>query len=110
MLPSKIGQECIFMIPETEQVNELMENSLPSFVEPIAVVVEQGKNYWWCACGLSAKQPFCDGSHKGTSITPVQYQATESGKKWFCVCKKTQNRPFCDGSHQQVTETVAAAP
>jgi len=68
---------------------------------PIEVAVERGKSYWWCACGLSQQQPFCDGSHKGTSFTPVRYQATETGKKWFCVCKRTQNRPFCDGTHRK---------
>jgi CDGSH iron-sulfur domain-containing protein 3 len=67
-------------------------------IAPIEVVVESGKVYWWCACGLSRKQPFCDGSHKGTLFTPVRYAATETGTKWFCVCKRTQNRPLCDGA------------
>lgn len=66
---------------------------------PIAVDVEAGKDYWWCACGKSQSQPFCDGSHKGSEFSPVQYTAPESRTVWFCVCKKTGNRPFCDGSH-----------
>lgn len=68
---------------------------------PIEVSVERGKTYWWCACGLSKTQPFCDGSHKGTAFSPIQYRATESGTKWFCVCKQTQSPPFCDGSHNR---------
>jgi CDGSH-type Zn-finger protein len=69
--------------------------------EPIEVMVTAGKTYWWCACGRSKTQPFCDGSHKGTAFTPLRYQAAESGAKWFCVCKRTQNAPFCDGSHAE---------
>ena len=68
---------------------------------PIEVIVEPGKSYWWCACGLSKKQPFCDGSHRGTAFTPLEYRAAESASKWFCVCKETRNRPFCDGIHHQ---------
>jgi CDGSH iron-sulfur domain-containing protein 3 len=65
----------------------------------IEVTVESGKKYWWCACGLSKSQPFCDGSHNGTPATPLCYRAAETGPKWFCVCKQTQNPPFCDGTN-----------
>ena len=64
---------------------------------PIEVAVERGKTYWWCACGRSKTQPFCDGSHKGTLFTPLKYCAAETARKWFCVCKQTGDRPFCDG-------------
>jgi len=67
---------------------------------PIAIDVEGGKSYWWCSCGKSAKQPFCDGSHKGSEFTPVKYEATESRKVWFCACKHTAQQPLCDGSHK----------
>jgi CDGSH-type Zn-finger protein len=67
---------------------------------PYKVEVEEGKNYFWCACGLSEKQPFCDGSHKGTDFSPVKFAATESKAIYFCGCKKTQNQPLCDGSHK----------
>lgn len=67
--------------------------------EPIAVEVEAGRDYWWCACGLSQNQPFCDGSHKATDITPVKYKATKSRTVFFCGCKATSKAPLCDGSH-----------
>jgi CDGSH-type Zn-finger protein len=69
---------------------------------PIVVDVEAGKTYWWCACGRSAQQPFCDGSHKGSEFTPVKYQATESKQAWFCACKHTAKSPLCDGSHKKL--------
>lgn len=67
--------------------------------EPVSVTVEDGKTYFWCACGLSKSQPFCDGSHKVTNLTPVPYTATKSGKLFFCQCKRTAKQPLCDGSH-----------
>ncbi|MBA6341933.1 CDGSH iron-sulfur domain-containing protein [Colwellia sp. MB02u-10] len=67
---------------------------------PYGVEVEAKKNYFWCACGKSEKQPFCDGSHKGSDFTPVKYTAKESGKVFFCGCKSTKNQPMCDGSHK----------
>jgi hypothetical protein len=67
---------------------------------PIGVAVDAGKSYWWCTCGRSAKQPFCDGSHKGTEFTPHQYTASESKTMYFCACKATKNAPLCDGSHK----------
>jgi CDGSH-type Zn-finger protein len=73
-------------------------------ITPIEVAVECAKTYWWCACGLSAKQTFCDGSHRSTSFTPIQYRANETGTKWFCVCKRTQTPSFCDGSHNNLGE------
>jgi len=66
---------------------------------PIPVDVEDGKSYFWCTCGKSENQPFCDGSHKGTSFTPLKWTAEKSGKKFFCGCKMTEGQPFCDGSH-----------
>ena len=66
---------------------------------PFAVEVEEGKKYFWCTCGRSAKQPFCDGSHKDTDFTPLMWEADSSGTKYFCGCKATDRQPFCDGSH-----------
>ena len=67
--------------------------------KPIPIDVEGGKEYWWCACGKSQSQPFCDGSHKYTEFTPKRYVPSESGTIWFCACKRTGNAPLCDGSH-----------
>ena len=67
---------------------------------PFGVDVEAGKSYFWCACGKSANQPFCDGSHQGSDFTPVKFEATESTKVYFCGCKHTQSPPLCDGSHK----------
>jgi CDGSH-type Zn-finger protein len=69
---------------------------------PYPVVVEAGKTYFWCACGGSASQPFCDGSHKGTGLSPVRYTAEESGQAFFCGCKHTGGQPMCDGSHARL--------
>ena len=66
---------------------------------PIPVEVEAGKAYFWCSCGKSASQPFCDGSHKDTEFTPMKYEAEESKKLFFCACKATKGAPLCDGSH-----------
>jgi CDGSH-type Zn-finger protein len=68
---------------------------------PIGVEVEAGKSYWWCSCGKSAKQPFCDGSHKGSEFLPRKYDAAESRTVYFCACKVTANAPLCDGSHKK---------
>lgn len=69
---------------------------------PIRVEVEAGKNYFWCACGQSSNQPFCDGSHKGSEFAPIKWTAEAAGAKFFCTCKQTNGQPFCDGSHKAV--------
>jgi CDGSH-type Zn-finger protein len=66
---------------------------------PYPVEVEAGKNYFWCACGRSASQPFCDGSHKGTEFAPIKFEATESKTVYFCGCKHTASPCLCDGTH-----------
>ena len=72
--------------------------------EPIAVEVEDGKSYFWCSCGQSANQPFCDGSHKDTGFSPMKWTAETSGTKYFCACKQTAGQPFCDGSHKKLAD------
>ncbi|XOV89580.1 MAG: CDGSH iron-sulfur domain-containing protein [Pseudomonadota bacterium] len=66
---------------------------------PFGIEVEAGKKYFWCACGKSANQPFCDGSHQGGEFLPLKYEATENKKVFFCGCKHTKGQPLCDGSH-----------
>ncbi|MDT8327637.1 MAG: CDGSH iron-sulfur domain-containing protein [Roseovarius sp.] len=70
---------------------------------PFPVEVEAGKTYFWCACGRSARQPFCDGSHKDTGLSPQKWQAAEDGRVFFCGCKHTGKGPLCDGSHNRLT-------
>ncbi len=81
-----------------------MSESLPVVAQksPYRIDVEAGKTYWWCACGKSAKQPYCDGSHKGTSFSPVKFEATQNESYPFCGCKKTGNQPRCDGTHRSL--------
>lgn len=69
---------------------------------PFGVEVEAGKSYFWCACGKSATQPFCDGSHKGSGISPMKYEATETKKVHFCGCRHSHNLPLCDGTHKSL--------
>ncbi len=58
--------------------------------------------YWWCACGRSKNQPFCDGSHKGSEFSPCQFTLSESQKVWLCGCKQTGSPPFCNGTHKNL--------
>ena len=69
---------------------------------PYPVAVEAGKSYWWCACGKSANQPFCDGSHKGSEFAPTQYKADESKTVYFCGCKQSKNGALCDATHRNI--------
>ena len=69
---------------------------------PYAVEVVKEEEYYWCSCGRSSNQPFCNGSHRGTSFSPVAYKADKSGTVYFCGCKHTQTPPLCDGSHNNL--------
>lgn len=81
-------------------------NELPVMAKkgPYAVDLEKGKKYWWCACGKSNAQPFCDGSHKGTEFTPVEFIAEKTGMVAFCGCKRTKNQPRCDDTHLSIKD------
>ncbi len=65
---------------------------------PIVQKVEPG-TYWWCACGRSAGQPYCDGSHKGTGLGPKKVEIAEAQTIAWCACRRSKNAPFCDGTH-----------
>ena len=79
-----------------------MEKPVSPQKSPYKVKVEKDKTYFWCACGLSQKQPFCDGSHKKErKFKSLKYLATESKEVFFCGCKMTGHQPLCDGSHSK---------
>ena len=69
--------------------------------EPYEVELEPG-TYWWCACGRSKDQPFCDGSHAGTDITPVEFKVEKKQTYWLCGCKASKDQPHCDGAHNKL--------
>ena len=78
-----------------------MTNSVPiiAAIAPAKVDLEVGKDYFWCQCGKSKSQPFCDGSHTGSDITPLKFTAEKTGPAALCQCKASANAPFCDGTH-----------
>ena len=71
-------------------------------LKPAVVTLSEGETVYWCACGLSKSQPFCDGSHQGTDFQPLAFTAPKDDDYYFCACKQTQSPPFCDGSHKQL--------
>lgn len=66
---------------------------------PYPVGIEAGKSYYWCACGRSKSQPFCDGSHAGTGFSPIKLEGAETKTVYLCGCKSSKSGAFCDGSH-----------
>jgi methylamine---glutamate N-methyltransferase subunit C len=73
--------------------------------KPAEVQFQDSEELYWCACGKSASQPFCDGSHAGTEFTPVAFEAKSGETAHLCLCKHTKNPPYCDGSHATLSET-----
>jgi len=84
-----------------------MTDEKPQIADTSPKVVElvEGKQYAFCTCGRSENQPFCDGSHKGTSFAPHIFTAEKSGQAWLCMCKHTGNTPLCDGTHKKLEPT-----
>jgi CDGSH-type Zn-finger protein len=80
----------------------MSEEAVIAEKSPVAVELEEGKTYYWCACGRSKNQPFCDGSHQGTGLEPVAFTAEKTGTAYLCGCKRTAKGPFCDGTHNKL--------
>jgi len=78
-----------------------MNNPIIADNKPKQVILKKDEEYYFCACGRSKKQPFCDGSHTGTEFTPKAFTASRDGEAFLCACKHTANAPFCDGTHKQ---------
>jgi CDGSH-type Zn-finger protein len=79
-----------------------LDQALIAARQPCAVEVQKGQVYWWCACGRSRSQPFCDGSHKVTTFKPIRFQAQRTERVWFCACKRSGHAPLCDGTHHKL--------
>lgn len=80
-----------------------MNKAVVADTKPAKVNLEAGKKYFYCTCGQSSKQPFCDGSHKNTELTPQAFTAEKDGDAFLCQCKQSGNAPYCDGSHKNVS-------
>ena len=78
--------------------------------KPISINLTKGEEYYFCTCGQSKKQPFCDGSHAGTEFSPQAFSAEQDGEAYLCQCKQTQNPPFCDGTHKNYNNKQVGHP
>jgi methylamine---glutamate N-methyltransferase subunit C len=83
-----------------------MAKPIVAALGPKDVQLEKGREYYFCRCGRSKDQPFCDGSHEGTGIEPLAFTARETGEAWLCRCKQSMDFPYCDGSHELVPESA----
>ena len=81
-----------------------MKNPVIADNKPKQVTLNKGKEYYFCSCGQSNNQPFCDGSHAGTDFIPIAFTAEQEGEAHLCLCKHSANKPYCDGTHQQFSQ------
>ena len=83
----------------TKNIKKMNKKKSPQ-LKPYSVDAKKGKKYAWCSCGLSSKQPYCDGSHSATEFKPVIFTSKSTETIYLCGCKHTKKSPFCDGSHK----------
>ena len=99
ILMSCFNLDKVLFVYKLIQQRVIMKKGIRAGEAPIGIDVIEGKSYYWCTCGKSSKQPFCDGSHTGSEFGPLTYKAEQSKKVFFCTCKQTNDQPLCDGSH-----------
>lgn len=85
-----------------------MNEPVIAATKPCLVALVAGRTYFWCTCGQSAQQPFCDGSHKGTGFEPLAFKAEDGEDTLLCACKRTRNGPYCDGAHNALSDSYGA--
>ena len=78
-----------------------MSEVIVADTKPVVAEIKEG-TYWWCACGRSSNQPYCDGSHAGTDLEPLEFTIDTEKRYALCTCKQTGNPPFCDGAHKTI--------
>lgn len=81
----------------------MSDEAIVADTKPVVGKLAAGE-YWWCACGRSKNQPYCDGSHAGTGFEPLRFELATEKNCALCTCKRTENGPFCDGSHKKISE------
>jgi CDGSH-type Zn-finger protein len=90
----------MFVVKSCPRSQPLSDAPIIAQKAPYPVEVEAGRSYFWCACGKSSKQPFCDGSHKGSDFAPIKWTAEATKTVYFCGCKHSAKAPLCDGAHK----------
>lgn len=89
--------------PELVWLHQIMQKPTVADNKPVPVELEAGKTYFFCTCGQSASQPFCDGAHKGSGLAPKAFKAEKDGTGYLCQCKQSANFPYCDGAHKGIS-------
>jgi len=103
---TRARQRIMLSLPRFVTIKQEESMSAPTISDnkPVKVALDKDKKYYFCMCGLSSKQPFCDGSHKDSDFTPMAFQCDESKDYYLCQCKHSGNKPYCDGSHKQFSD------
>jgi len=95
----------VVTVPKKFNQEKPLEKPQVGGTRPAVIELQAGETVYWCSCGRSRTQPFCDGSHQGTGFEPLAFTAPKSEAYWFCTCKLTAKPPFCDGAHKQLEKS-----